>query len=99
MGHAVRLLLAQTDQFGGVLEADEFYFGGRTKSNPDQPPPGRGRKGLPRTTKKPALGMVERPVSREPGASARLAGAEVVKPPLLNEIERVKLLDRDICVE
>jgi transposase-like protein len=89
MGHALRLLVAQADQYGGVLEADEFYFGGRTKSDPDQPPPGRGRKGLPRTTKKPALAMVERPESREPGAPAGRAGAEVVKDLSLNEIERV----------
>jgi transposase-like protein len=61
MGHVLRLLVAQADQFGGVVDADEFYFGGRTKSDPDNPRPGSGRKGLRRTTKKPALAMVERP--------------------------------------
>jgi len=77
MGYALRLLVAQSDQFGG-----------RTKSDPDQPP-GRGRKGLPRTTKEHPLAMVERPESREPGAPAGRAGAEVVKDLSLNEIGRV----------
>jgi hypothetical protein len=89
MGHVLRLLVAQADQLGGVMEADELYFGGRTKSDPDQPRPGRGRKGLRKTEKTPALVMVERPESREPGAQAGRAGAEVIEDRSLNEVERV----------
>jgi len=89
MGHALRLLVAEVDQFNGILEVDEFYFGGRAKRDPSQPRPGRGKKGLPRTTKTPALAMVERPKSHEPGTQAGRAGAEVVKDLSLNETERV----------
>ena len=89
MGHALRLLVAEVDQYAGVLEVDEFHFGGRTKRDPDHPRPGRGRKGLPRTTKTPALAMVERPKNQNPGTQAGRAGAEVIKDLSLNETERV----------
>ena len=97
MGQGLRLLVAEAEQFKGTVEVDEFYFGGRGRSEPGDLPPGRGRKGLPRTKKKPALAMVERPESRELGAPAGRAGAEVVTDRSLNEMERV--LDRAVEYE
>jgi hypothetical protein len=46
IGHA-RLTLACENPLGGMVE-----IGGRPKKKPDEPPPGRGRKGLRRTTKR-----------------------------------------------
>ena len=88
MGHALRLLVAAADPMEGVLEVDGFYFGGRRPRDPDRPS-GRGGKGLPRTSKTPALAMVERPQSREPGAPAGRAGAAVIEDLSANEAERV----------
>ena len=60
IGHALRLTLARETPLGGTVEIDEFYLGGRPKKRADEPPPGRGRKGLPRTSKHPALAMAPR---------------------------------------
>ena len=54
MGHALRLMLgARENPLGGTVEIDEFFLGGRPKKRADEPPPGRGRKGLRRTTSAP----------------------------------------------
>ena len=45
IGHALRLMLARETPLGGTVEIDEFFLGGRPKKTPDEPPPGRGRKG------------------------------------------------------
>jgi transposase-like protein len=45
IGHALRLMLARENPLGGTVEIDEFFLGGRPKKKPDEPPPGRGRKG------------------------------------------------------
>ena len=51
IGHALRLMLARESPLGGTVEIDELFLGGRPKKRIDEPPPGRGRKGLRRTTK------------------------------------------------
>jgi hypothetical protein len=61
IGHALRLMLARENPLGGTVEIDEFFLGGRPEKKPDEPPPGRGRKGLRRTTKQPVLAVVQRP--------------------------------------
>jgi hypothetical protein len=77
IGHALRLMLARENPLGGTVEIDEFFLGGRPKKKPDEPPPGRGRKGLRRTTKHPVLAAVQRPSATSPGAPAGDARAAV----------------------
>jgi hypothetical protein len=96
IGHALRLMLARETPLGGTVEIDEFFLGGRPKKTPDEPPPGRGRKGLRRTTKQPVLAVVQRPSTTAPGAPAGDARAAVVANLSMDEVERVleKEVDR-----
>jgi transposase-like protein len=89
MGHALRLMLARETPLGGTVEIDEFYLGGRPKKQADTPPPGRGRKGQPRTTKTPVLAVVQRPGAIIIGAPAGDARAAVVDDLSVREAERV----------
>ena len=89
LGHALRLMLARENPLGGTVEIDEFFLGGRQKKKPDEPPPGRGRKGLRRTTKHPVLAVVQRPGTTAQGAPAGDARAAVVANLSMDEVERV----------
>jgi ISXO2-like transposase domain/Transposase zinc-ribbon domain len=89
MGHVLRLLVARDHVLDGTIEIDEFHFGGAPRRDPDQPKPGRGRKGQPKTIKTPALAIVQRPNALEPGSPAGEARATVVADRSLNEVERV----------
>ena len=89
MGHALRLMLARENPLGGTIEIDEFFLGGRPKKKPDAPPPGRGRKGLRRTTKHP-VAVVQRPGGAiAQGTPAGDARASVVADLSMDEVERV----------
>jgi transposase-like protein len=68
MSHALRLMLTSHDQLGGIVEVDESYFGGKPRRDADSPHPGRGRKGLPNTSKQPAIVIVQRPDDLTNGA-------------------------------
>ena len=59
---------------GGTVEIDEFFLGGRPKKRADETPPGRGRKGLRRTTKRPVLAVVQRPSATSRGAPPAMPG-------------------------
>lgn len=89
MGHVLRLLVTRDHVLDGTIEIDEFYIGGAPRRDPDQPKPGRGRKGQPNTTKTAALVIVQRPNTLEPGSPAGEARATVVADRSLNEVERV----------
>lgn len=89
MGHVLRLLVLRNHPLGGTVEIDEFHFGARPHRDPNPPKLGRGRKGQPRTTKTPALAVVQRPSGREPGTPAGEARAAVVADLSLDEAERV----------
>lgn len=78
MGHALRLMAAREHMLDGTVEIDHFHLGGRPRINPDDPPPGRGRKGLPNTQKTPVMVMVQRPDDVTPGTPAGDARAAVV---------------------
>ena len=78
LGHALRLLMTREQQFGGTVEVDEFYLGGSPHQDADRPRLGRGRKGQPRTTKTPALAVVQRPEELAQGAPAGEARARIV---------------------
>jgi transposase-like protein len=85
MGHVLRLLVASDHTLSGTVEIDEFHFGGKPRNDADRPTLGRGRKGHPRTTKTPALAVVQRPASLEEGAPAGEARARVVADLSLDE--------------
>lgn len=89
MGHVLRLLVTRDHPLGGTVEIDDFHFGGKPRRDPDQPKLGRGRKGQPRTTKTPAMAVVQRPGDLTAGAPAGEARATVVADLSLNEAERV----------
>jgi len=89
MGHVLRLLVTRDHPLDGTVEIDEFHFGGKPRGDPNPPKLGRGRKGQPRTTKTPALAIVQRPASREPGTPAGEARASVVADLSHDEAERV----------
>jgi transposase-like protein len=92
MGHALRLLVANEKSLGGIVEIDEFYLGGNPpRRNSSDPGPGRGRKGLRKTLKTPAITIVQRPDDLAKGAPAGQAGATVVAD--LSFAEAARVLD------
>ncbi len=78
IGHALRLMVAREHMLDGTVEVDHFYLGGRPRKHPDNPPPGRGRKGQIKTEKTPVMAIVQRPADLTPGSSAGDARAAVV---------------------
>lgn len=78
MGHALRLMAARERMLDGTVEIDHFHLGGRPRINLNDPPPGRGRKGLPNTQKTPVMVIVQRPDDVTPGTPAGDARAAVV---------------------
>jgi len=89
MGHALRLLLAREHPLEGTVEVDEFYLGGSPRKDADRPRMGRGRKGQPRTAKKPVLSLVQRPTESDEGAAAGDARGRVVADLSEREVRRV----------
>jgi hypothetical protein len=77
MGHALRLMLTREQPLAGTVEMDEFSIGGSPRKDAGRPRLGRGRKGQPRTSKPPALAVVQRPASTEQGSRAGEARAHV----------------------
>lgn len=91
IGHALRLLMTRERAFGGTVEVDEFYIGGSPRRGADYPRLGRGRKGQPRTTKTPALAVVQRPERLDAGSPAGEARARMVDD--LSESEASRVLE------
>ncbi|APG89249.1 ISSod11, transposase (plasmid) [Sinorhizobium americanum CCGM7] len=100
MGHALRLMAARERMLDGTVEIDHFHLGGRPRINPDDPPPGRGRKGLPNTQKTPVMVMVQRPDDVTPGTPAGDARAAVVTGLSLRAAARAAgtQIDPDACL-
>lgn len=96
MGHALRLLMTREHPLDGTVEMDEFYFGGTPRKDADRPHLGRGRKGQPRTTKTPALAVVQRPAAIAEGTAAGEARARVVAD--LSEREARRVLSEHVDV-
>ncbi|WP_095204766.1 IS1595 family transposase [Mesorhizobium carmichaelinearum] len=88
IGHALRLMVARENMLAGTVEIDHFHLGSRPRKRPDEPPPGRGRKGQANTEKTTVLGMVQRPADRVPGTLAGDARAAVVTDLSLRAAER-----------
>lgn len=89
MGHALRLMVARENMLDGTVEIDHFNLDGRPRKNPDDPPPGRGRKGQANTDKTPVIAMVRRPTDVMPGTLAGDARAAVVTDLSARASERV----------
>lgn len=81
--------MTRDQQFAGTIEVDEFYIGGSPRQGADRPRLGRGRKGQPRTSKTPALAVVQRPEQLAPGAPAGEARARIVDDLSESEARRV----------
>jgi len=88
MGHALRLMAAREHMLDGTVEIDHFHLGGQPRKHPDDPPPGRGRKGQANTQKTPVMAMVQRPNGVAPGTPAGDARAAVVTGLSLRAAER-----------
>ncbi len=88
MGHALRLMAAREHMLDGTVEVDHFHLGGRTRKHPDNPPPGRGRKGQANTQKTPVMAIVQRPKDVTPRTPAGGARAVVVTGLSLRAAER-----------
>jgi transposase-like protein len=89
MGHALRLMVAGEHMLDGTVEIDHFHLGGRPKKHPDDPPPGRGRKGQANTQKTPVMAMVQRPNDDALGTPTGDARAAVVTGLPFRSAERV----------
>jgi hypothetical protein len=71
----------------GVVEIDGLYVGSKPRREKNHSPPGRGRKGQPKTLKIPALVAVQRPPDVSVGAPAGETRATVIED--LSEADRV----------
>lgn len=78
IGHALRFMVAKEHMLDGTVKVDHFYLGGEPRKHPDDPPPGRGRKGQVKTEKTPVIAIVQRPADITPGSAAGDARAVVV---------------------
>ena len=95
MGHALRLLVTREQPVAGTVEIDDVYVGGSPRKDPDRPRLGRGRKGQPRTTKTPALSIVQRPDNLADDTQAGAAGAHVADD--LSEREAFRVLSEHVA--
>jgi hypothetical protein len=89
MGHALRLMVGREQALDGVVEIDGLYVGGKPRREKNYSPPGRGRKGLPKTQKTPALVAVQRPPDVSVGAPAGETRATVIEDLSESEADRV----------
>jgi hypothetical protein len=89
MGYALRLMVEREQALDGAVEIDGLYLGGKPRREMNYSPPGRGRKGQPKTLKTPALVAVQRPPVLSGGAPAGETRAAVIEDPSEAEAYRV----------
>ena len=89
MGHALRLMVGREQALDGVVEIDGLYIGGKPRREKNYSPPGRGRKGQPKTLKTPALVAVQRPPDVGVGTPSREVRAAVIEDLSESEADRV----------
>jgi transposase-like protein len=89
MGHALRLMVGREQALNGVIEIDSLYVGGKPRREMNRTPPGRGRKGEPKTLKTPALVAVQRPPDVSVGAPAGETRAAMIGDLSESEANRV----------
>lgn len=89
MGHALRLMVGREQALDGVIEIDSLYVGCKPRRDRNDSPPGRGRKGEPKTLKTPALVAVQRPQDVSVGAPSGEVRAAVIEDLSESEADRV----------
>jgi hypothetical protein len=89
MGHALRLIVGRELALDGVVEIDGLYVSGKPRRVRNSSPPGRGRKGQPKTLKTPALVAMQRPPDVSLGASAGEVRAAAIEDLSEAEADRV----------
>ena len=89
MGHALRLMVGREQALDGVIEIDSLYVAGKPRRDRNDSPPGRGRKGEPKTLKTPALVAVQRPQDVSVGAPSGEVRAAVIEDLSESEADRV----------
>jgi hypothetical protein len=89
MGHALRLMIGREQALDGVVEIDDLYLGGKPRRDANYSPPGRGRKGQPKTLKTPALVAVQRSPDLSVGSPAGETRAAVIEDLSESEADRV----------
>jgi transposase-like protein len=94
MGHALRLMVGREQALNGVIEIDSLYVGGKPRPEMNRTPPGRGRKGEPKTLKTPALVAVQRPPDVSVGAPAGETRAAMIED--LSESEAARVLSEAV---
>lgn len=70
MGHALRLLMANEAPLGGIVEVDALHIGGKPRKDAERPKRPPGRRSQAKTTKFPALALVQRPSDTTEGSPA-----------------------------
>jgi hypothetical protein len=94
IGHALRLMVGREHALDGVIEIDSLYVGGKPRREMNRTPPGRGRKGEPKTLKTPALVAVQRPQDVSVGAPAGETRAAMIED--LSEAEADRVLSEAV---
>lgn len=61
MGHALRLLMTNEAPLEGIVELDDLHIGGKPTKDSERPKRPAGRRSQAKTTKFPALALVQRP--------------------------------------
>jgi transposase-like protein len=89
MGHALRLMVGREQALNGVVEIDSVYLGGKPRRDQNYSPPGRGRKGQPKTLKIPALVAVQRPPDVSAGSPSGEVRAAIIGDLSEPEADRV----------
>jgi transposase-like protein len=89
MGHALRLMVGREQALNGVVEIDSVYLGGKPRREMNYSPPGRGRKGQPKTLKTPALVAVQRPPDVSAGSPSGEVRAAIIENLSEPEADRV----------
>lgn len=70
IGHALRLLMANEVPLDGIVEMDDLHIGGKPTKDSERPKRPPGRRSQAKTTKFPALALVQRPTDKAKGSPA-----------------------------
>lgn len=70
MGHALRLLMTNEAPLDGIVEMDDLHIGGKPRKDSERPKRPPGRRSQAKTTKFPALALVQRPPDITDGSLA-----------------------------
>ena len=78
MGHALRLLMTNEKPLEGIVELDDLHIGGKPRRDSERPVRPEGQRSQAKTTKFPAVALIERPLDTMEGAPAGKVHAATV---------------------